>query len=280
MKNSTGGTVQVHASRKGTGMGRAKESVMTSSASAVGRSVHTTEFAKLGAGFVLIYVVLERVAAWTNSLYGEYGALICALVIAAALAVERLLFATSPRRALNALGFGRPGGRGLLAALLANLALLAYLPIFVLVTGQPLTLRDGWPLIALGVFLQGGIAEELLWRGYLFRHLRATRSFWRAAALAMIFVVVQHTLLLWSLPLPIALAALVVALGTSFPLAYLFEIGGNTVWGAALLHGVIQGAFKVVVVPDTYMLPALLGWMVASVVAPYVALLVRRHAGH
>ncbi len=53
------------------------------------------------------------------------------------------------------------------------------------------------------------------------------------------FVVAQHTLLLWSLPLPLALAALVVALGTSFPLGHLFEVGGNTVWGAALLHAVI-----------------------------------------
>jgi hypothetical protein len=101
------------------------------------------EFARLAAGFVLIYVVLERVGAWTNSLYGEYGALICGSVIVAALVVERWLFATLPGRALGALGFGRWSGRGLLAALLASLALLAYLPIYVLVTGQPLTLRDG-----------------------------------------------------------------------------------------------------------------------------------------
>jgi membrane protease YdiL (CAAX protease family) len=222
--------------------------------------------------------VLERVAAWTNSLYGEYGALICTLVIAAALLVERWLFATPVRPALAGIGFGRPSQRGLLAVLLASLALLAYLPIFVLVTGQAITLRDGWPWIAIGVLLQGGIAEELLWRGYLFRHLRVTRSFWRAAAIGMLFMVAQHTLLLWSLPLPIALVALAVALGTSFPLAHLFEVGDNTIWGAALLHAVIQGMFKVVVVPEAVMLPALLGWMVASVVVPYIVFLVRRRA--
>jgi membrane protease YdiL (CAAX protease family) len=250
--------------------------MMTTSVPAVTRSTRATEYAKLTAGFLLIYVVLERVAAWTNSLYGEYGALICTLVIAAALLVERWLFATSPQRALAGLGFGRPSRRGLLAALLASLALLAYLPIFARVTGQPLTLRDGWYWIAIGVLLQGGIAEELLWRGYLFRHLRATRSFWRAAAIGMLFMVAQHTLLLWSLPLPIALAALAVALGTSFPLAHLFEVGDNTIWGAALLHAVIQGTFKVVVVSEAVMLPALLGWMVASVVVPYIVFLVRR----
>jgi membrane protease YdiL (CAAX protease family) len=249
---------------------------MTPTASASGQSTSTIEFVKLTAGFTIIYLVLDRSATWTNSLYGEYGLPICALVIAAALLVERLLFGRMARQALGALGFGRPSRRGLLAALLVSLALLLYFPIFTLVSGQPLTLRDGWPWIALGVFLQGGIAEELLWRGYLFGHLRAKRSFWRAAALAMIYMVVQHILLLWSLPLPIAIAALVVALLSSFPLALLFEAGGNTVWAPALLHCVIQGALKVIVVPEAALLPAQLGWMAASVVLPYLVFLVRR----
>jgi membrane protease YdiL (CAAX protease family) len=249
---------------------------MTSATPAAGRAARSTGFVRLTAGFAIIYLVLDRSATWTNSLYGEYGALICALVIAAALVVERWLFGQAPQQALGALGFGRPTGRGLLAALLASLALLAFFPIFALVSGQPIMLRDGWLWIVLGVLLQGGIAEELLWRGYLFRHLRATRSFWRAAALAMIFMVAQHILLLWALPLPIAIAALVVALLSSFPLAHLFEAGGNTIWGAALLHAVIQGALKVVVVPEAALLPAQLGWMAASVVVPYLVFLVVR----
>jgi membrane protease YdiL (CAAX protease family) len=249
---------------------------MTPIASASGRSTDTIEFVKLTAGFAIIYLVLDRSATWTNSLYGEYGALICIFVIATALLVERLLFGKAPRQALAALGFGRPARRGLLTALLASLALLAYFPLFALVSGQPLDLHDGWLWIVMGVLLQGGIAEELLWRGYLFRHLRATRGFWRAAALAMIFMVVQHTLLLWQLPLPIALAALVVALLSSFPLAHLFEVGGNTVWAPALLHAVIQGAIKVIVVPEASQLTAQLGWMAASVLVPYLVFLVRR----
>jgi membrane protease YdiL (CAAX protease family) len=248
---------------------------MTPIASASGRSTGTIEFVKLTAGFAIIYLVLDRSATWTNSLYGEYGLLICALVIVAALLVERLLFGRAPRQALGGLGFGRPSRRGLLAALLVSLALLAYFPIFALLSGQPLALREGWLWVALGVLLQGGVAEELLWRGYLFGHLRVQRGFWRAAAIAMIYMVAQHILLLWQLPLPIAVAALAVALLSSFPLAHLFEAGGNTVWGPALLHCVIQGALKVVVVPEAYLLPAQLGWMAASVVVPYLAFLVR-----
>jgi membrane protease YdiL (CAAX protease family) len=245
-------------------------------ASASERSTYTMGFVKLTVGFVIIYLVLDRSATWTNSLYGEYGALICAFVIAAALLVERWLFGRTPQRALGALGFGGPNWRGLLTAVFASLALLAYFPLFALVSGQPLALRASWQWIVMGVVLQGGIAEELLWRGYLFRHLRARRGFWRAAALAMIFMVAQHTLLLWQLPLPIAIAALVVALLSSFPLAHLFEIGGNTVWGPALVHAIIQGALKVIVVPEAVLLTSQLGWMAASVLLPYVAFLVRR----
>jgi len=252
--------------------------MMTIATPAMRRAARSSEYVKLVAGFAMIYLVLDRSATWTNSLFGEYGALICVLVIAAALLVERLLFGIASRQALGALGFGRPSGRGLLAALFISLALLAFFPFFARVSGQPLALRDGWLWIAFGVLLQGGIAEELLWRGYLFRHLRATRSFWRAAAIAMLFMVAQHLLLLWQLPLPIALAALVVALLSSFPLAHLFEAGGNTIWGPALLHCVIQGGLKVVVVPETYLLPAQLGWMVVSVIVPYLAFLARRPA--
>jgi membrane protease YdiL (CAAX protease family) len=234
------------------------------------------ELVKVAAGFALIYLALERAATWTNSQFGEYGALICGLVIVVALVVERMLFAAPPQQALRALGFGRPAPRGLLAALLAGLPLLVYFPIVALLIGQPLTLRAGWLWMSLGISLQGGVAEELLWRGYLFRRLRMGRSFMRAAALAMIVMVAQHTLLLWSLSLPIALAALVVALLTSFPLAYLFEIGDQAVWEPALLHAIIQGALKVVVVPEEVLLPTQLGWMAICLVVPYLAFLVRR----
>src|SRR5262245_13901489 len=116
----------------------ARNRAMTSTSSAGGASTSTMEFVKIVAGFAVIYLVLDRSAAWTNSLYGEYGLLICALVIAAALLVEGLLFGRTPRQALGALGFGRPTRRGLLAALLASLALLAYFPILALISGQPL----------------------------------------------------------------------------------------------------------------------------------------------
>ena len=86
---------------------------------AMARVARSTEYVKLVAGFAMIYLVLDRSATWTNSLFGEYGALICVLVIAAALLVERLLFGIASRQALGALSAaspdalaGRPCGAG------------------------------------------------------------------------------------------------------------------------------------------------------------------------
>ena len=101
-----------------------------------------------------------------------------------------------------------------------------------------------------GLFAQAGIAEEVLFRGYLFGHLRRGRSFWRAALLSMLPFVAVHLLLFATMPWPIAAAALLLAVIVAFPLARLYELGGATIWAPALLHFVIQGTVKIVVFPE------------------------------
>src|SRR5262245_56681967 len=70
------------------------------------------------AGFALLYTVHATTTNLTNSLYGEYGLLACALVLATALVVERLAFGRGPLAALLALGLGRTSRRALGAAAL------------------------------------------------------------------------------------------------------------------------------------------------------------------
>jgi membrane protease YdiL (CAAX protease family) len=67
-----------------------------------------------------------------------------------------------------------------------------FFPLFARATATPLAARDGWPLLLPGLFAQGGIAEECLFRGYLFGHLRRERSFWRAAWLSVPPFVAVH----------------------------------------------------------------------------------------
>jgi hypothetical protein len=46
----------------------------------------------------------------------------------------------------------------------------------------------------------------------------------------------MHLLLLFWLPLPIAIAAIVLAILAAYPTAYLFETGNRTIWPSAILH--------------------------------------------
>jgi hypothetical protein len=55
----------------------------------------------------------------------------------------------------------------------------------------------------------------------------------------------------------------------------LFELGGGTIWPAALLHFNIQGAIKLVVLsgPSSEVFP--LVWMVGCAMLPYLVFVVR-----
>jgi membrane protease YdiL (CAAX protease family) len=140
-------------------------------------------------------------------------------------------------------------------------------------------MAPGWIASVPGLFAQAGIAEEILFRGYLFGHLRTSRSFWRAAALSMIPFVAVHLILFATMPWPLALASVLLAAVITVPLACLFEIGGHTIWAPALLHTVIQGAVKIVIVPHDRMTPLALMWMLASAVVPLMILVVPRPRG-
>ena len=135
---------------------------------------------------------------------------------------------------------------------------------------------DGLVLLP-GLFAQAGIAEEVLFRGFLFGHLRAGRSFWGAARLAMLPFVAVHLFLFLTMPWPIASAAVLLAVILSFPFAHLYEIGGSTIWAPALLHFVIQGTIKVVIVEGDGSGAFPLFWMVASGLLPLLVLLRQRN---
>jgi hypothetical protein len=172
-----------------------------------------TAWPRLLLGLALVYSLFRGAATALGSDRGQAGLLVGALVVAATLCVERLLFGEPPGRAARALGLGRPLARGLLAAAGVCLALLLVFPAFAAVTGRELGLYAGWT--------------------------------WLLAALL------------------------------SAPLAYLFELGGGTVWAPALVHAVMQGAIKVITVEGTDALFPLV-WMAAGALLPNLVFLVPR----
>jgi hypothetical protein len=153
-----------------------------------------------------------------------------ALVVGTTLAVERLGFGQTAASAARAIGLGRPRGPGMAVASGISFLLLLVIPVFVGVTGSSGTLRSDALWLLPGLFAQAGVAEEVLFRGYLYGRLRRGRSFWRAARLSMLPFVAVHLLLFLTMPWSVALAALVLSVVLSFPFARLFELGGNTIW--------------------------------------------------
>jgi membrane protease YdiL (CAAX protease family) len=143
------------------------------------------------------------------------------------------------------------------------------LPIYAAIRGASLAAYPGWLWLLPGLFAQGGVAEEALFRGYLFGHLRRGRSFWHAAGLATLPFALAHLYLLAVLPWPVAIASVLLSTILAVPLARLFELGGNTIWPPALLHFTVQGAVKILEVPGDTVMP--LVWISASALISYLA---------
>ena len=226
-------------------------------------------------GFVILWLVLDRSAALLSSLFGEWGLVICAAVIVAAVVTEIVLTGRTPVQAAAALGLRRPRGAVWLQTILIVALLLLYFPLFSLLTGTTIRIRPDALLLLPGLFAQGGIAEELVFRGFLFRHLRENRTFWRAALLSAVPFTAVHLLLFSTLEPVLAVLSIAIALSMSFPLAWLFERSGNSVWSPALVHFVAQGAVKLAGTDGDRFLIMAMGWMVLSALIPWLAFLIR-----
>jgi membrane protease YdiL (CAAX protease family) len=225
-------------------------------------------------GFAVLWAVLDRAAYALGSFRGEAGLVVCAAVLVVAVVIERLLAGKSLRESVADLGLHAPSARAALWSLALGGALLLFYPVFALASGAQLALRPDWVMLAVGMVAQGGVAEEVVFRGFLFRRFREGRSFWRAAWLAAIPFVAVHALLFLSLDFWVALASLLLALSISFPFAWLFDRSGRSIWPSALVHAVIQGSIKLVEVGDAFASMSI-AWIALCTIAPWVVFLMR-----
>jgi membrane protease YdiL (CAAX protease family) len=224
-----------------------------------------------------LFLLLHMSASALGSLRGEAGVTVGALVLAGCLVAQRLVFGEAFHRSATALGLGRTTAVSLWVALGIGIALLLTIPLFAIATHQRPAMYPGWPVLLAGLFAQGGVAEETVFRGYLFGNLRRTHAFWKAAWISAGVFVVAHLLLFATMTWPIALASTTLALVVSFPLSHLFELGGRTIWAPAIVHFVMQGAVKVVEMPGSptaYQLT----WLAACAAVPWLALALPRKA--
>jgi membrane protease YdiL (CAAX protease family) len=203
---------------------------------------------------------------------------VAVVVVTTTLAAERVLFGERLPSALRSVGLGRPRTAGLAVAAVVGTLLVLTMRVSIRVLGVRASVSADACRVLPGVLAHAGIAEEVLFRGYLFGALRSGRSFWRAVGLSTLPFAAVHLGLFTTLPPPIAALALALSVSTSVPLAHLFELGGRTIWARALLHAVIQVVPKIVTVPFEASGRFTVAWMAACALVPWLSLFVGRRS--
>ncbi len=151
-------------------------------------------------------------------------------------------------------------------------------PLITAITGYKFVLPDNWLWLAVGVFALHGIAEEVLYRAYLFRKLRNFGRFWKAAWLAVLFFTAAHIPIILNQGLLVGGMAVLLAVASSFPLSLLYEKGGNTIWAPAIVHFAIDTVIPILALGtmDSSSQLAVTIWMAVSMIVPYLAFFMLR----
>lgn len=234
-----------------------------------------SRWALLLGGFAALFALMHGLAGSLASMRGEAGLMVAAATIGAALVLVRMFYARNWRESWITLGLGRPRWLGVQTAATLCLLLLAVYPVYLAAQGSFFSVYPNAGWLALGIFAQAGLAEECVFRGFLYGQLRRRYPFWRAALLSTLPFAAAHLLLFATMAWPIALAALLLSVVLSFPLARLYDLSGGTIWAPALAHAVVQGAIKLLVIED----PAFpLVWMAACAILPWLVFAVSSSA--
>ncbi len=225
-------------------------------------------------GYLILYGVFELTAKITGDTISLQNALLISVcVLAAAVIVELVFFKSKFSELAKVLGLAKPGTKAMIASLVISLLLFLCYPLITVITGYEFMIPDNWFLLAIGVFVLHGIAEEVLYRGFLFRRLRGGRSFWNAAFIAVIFFTVAHIPILINQGLLVGGMAVLLAVVSSIPFSYLYEKGNNTVWAPAIVHAAIDTVIPILAAGqmDEKATMAVTLWMAASMIIPYLA---------
>lgn len=156
--------------------------------------------------------------------------------IGATVVAQRVLFRESMGGALRTLGFHACPRQVLMVAIAASLPMWLVIPAVSALTASPLVIAPNWPAMLLGVVIVNGLTEETIHRGFIFNHVRATRPFFRAATLGAAIFAAQHVYLVLTIGWAAGISSVILAALLTFPLAQMFESGGNSIVAPALLH--------------------------------------------
>src|SRR5262245_56167198 len=119
-------------------------------------------------GLALVFGLFHGSATILGSDRGQHGILVGALVVAATAAVYRFMLRRRDDAVFRQLGLGAPAAAGMAGATVIVVLLWIAALLFVRAKGMTFSFYPGWLSLVPGLFAQAGIAEEVLFRGYLF----------------------------------------------------------------------------------------------------------------
>jgi membrane protease YdiL (CAAX protease family) len=232
-------------------------------------------------GYIIIYGVLELSAKFLGDLIKPENALIVmACVLTCAVLVEIFLFKNKFSSLVKLLGLNKPSTSSIIAALVITGILFSCYPLITYLTGYTFVVPADWAWLAVGVFALHGVAEEVLYRAFLFRRLRERFSFWKAGWIAVLFFAVAHIPIIISQGLLVGGMAVILSIASSFPLSWLYEKGNDTIWAPAIVHAAIDTVIPILAAAgmneSTQIAVSL--WMVVSIIVPYSAFLLLKKA--
>jgi membrane protease YdiL (CAAX protease family) len=231
------------------------------------------------AGFIPLFLILQFGPDLLIPSLGQFwGTLVPALVmLALALGCEMLLFTQGrPQLALRRLGYGQPGLRAIVVALLLTGIMLLFFPLVSLLTGVRFSLNTGWLLTLVSIIIFNGLGEETLFRGFVFGNLRQKSTFFRAGLISLLVFAAAHLFLFLRNPPAIAAVATLVAVTSAFPMAYLFEHGNRTIWAPVILHAGTH-TIRLVTIPEAQYMTIIVAWLAMQVFIPLLVFLFRRY---
>ncbi|MGE0160805.1 MAG: ester cyclase [Gemmatimonadales bacterium] len=202
------------------------------------------DYVGLAAGVLAFYMGLTHVPAVLRGQgVGELTAVLgpAIMVLTVVVLLETVVFGKGLTRALADIGVTRfdAGGMPIVAAYL--IPLVGFVLVASLLAGSSVGLRPEWPRALVSIVLINGLAEEVTMRGFVFRHLREGRSFWRAAAVSTVYFAAYHLPLIATQGPMVGLLATVFAVPIGLLTALAYEQGTNTIWAPALMHAATNG---------------------------------------
>jgi membrane protease YdiL (CAAX protease family) len=211
--------------------------------------------------FIILFALFYGLSLLTSNFDWTWSRiLICLVTVSGVTVAWSLIKNVSLAQSFRDVGFGIPNWRVMGIAVVISALMLVFFPLYSSLANVDLPLKSNWFWILIGIITGVGIAEETLFRGYVFGFLRETRTFMKAATLSMFLFGAMHLLLLLWLPLPVAIAAILLAIIAAYPTAYLFETGNRTIWPSAILHTTAL-ATNLFEIPADLMIPLSLMWI-------------------